>query len=88
MMDAFSATLEARDPQLGRFRAYHLEAGTDLLGDWLVDITYGRIGTPGRRIRHAVGSESEAGKLGSRITQAQSIRQKAHRCAIPVLRSA
>ena len=37
MMDAFSALLEARDPALGRFRAYRLEAGTDLLGDWLVD---------------------------------------------------
>jgi len=63
MMDAFSATLEARDPALGRFRAYHLEAGTDLLGDWLVDIVYGRIGARGRRIRYAVSNESEARKL-------------------------
>jgi hypothetical protein len=62
-MDAFSATLEARDPALGRLRAYHPEAGTDLLGDWLVDITYGRIGTPGRRIRHAVRDEADARKL-------------------------
>ena len=50
-MNAFSAILEARDPALGRFRAYRLEAGTDLLGDWLVDVTYGRSGTRGRRIR-------------------------------------
>jgi hypothetical protein len=35
MMDAFTDMLEARDPALGRFRAYRLEAGTDLLGDWL-----------------------------------------------------
>ena len=63
MMDAFSALLEARDPALGRFRAYRLEAGTDLLGDWLVDITYGRIGTRGRRIRHLVQDEAEAKKL-------------------------
>jgi hypothetical protein len=63
MMDAFSALLEARDPALGRFRAYRLEAGTDLLGDWLVDVTYGRIGTRGRRIRYAVQNEAEAKKL-------------------------
>lgn len=51
MMDAFSAMLEARDPALVGFRAYRLEAGTDLVGDWLVEITYGRIGTRGRCIR-------------------------------------
>ena len=62
-MDAFSAFLEARDPALGRFRAYRLEAGTDLLGDWLVDVTYGRIGTRGRHIRHLVQDETEARKL-------------------------
>ena len=63
MMDAFTAMLEARDPALGRFRAYRLEAGTDLLGDWLVDVTFGRIGTKGRRIRYAVKDEAEAKKL-------------------------
>src|ERR1039458_2848184 len=63
MMDAFSALLEARDPALGRFRAYRLEAGTDLLGHWLVDITYGRIGTRGRRIRYAVQDQAGARKL-------------------------
>jgi hypothetical protein len=39
---------------VGRFRAYRLEAGTDLFGDWMIDITYGRIGTKGRRIRYAL----------------------------------
>jgi hypothetical protein len=63
MMDAFTAMLEAHDPALGRFRAYRLEAGTDLLGDWLVEITYGRIGTKGRRIRYAVQDEVQARKL-------------------------
>jgi hypothetical protein len=63
MMDAFTAILEARDPALGRFRAYRLEAGTDLLGDWLVDITYGRIGARGRRIGYTVRNETEAKKL-------------------------
>jgi hypothetical protein len=62
MMDAFTAMLEARDPALGRFRSYRLEAGTDLLGD-LVEITYGRIGARGRRIRYAVQDETQARRL-------------------------
>ena len=63
MMNAFSALLEAREPSLGRFRSYRLEAGTDLFGSWLVDVTYGRIGAPGRRLRYVAGDEAEARKL-------------------------
>ncbi|MGA3011227.1 MAG: WGR domain-containing protein [Terracidiphilus sp.] len=48
---------------VGRFRAYRLEAGTDLFGDWMIDITYGRIGTKGRRIRYALLNEAQAKKL-------------------------
>ena len=63
MMDAFTATLEACDPAQRRFRSYRIEAGTDLLGDWLVDVTYGRIDTHGRTIRQAVQDEAAAMKL-------------------------
>src|SRR5690242_14222738 len=63
MMNAFDALLEARDPALGRFRAYRLEAGPDLLGAWQVVITYGRIGTPGRCVRYSAADEAEARKL-------------------------
>lgn len=62
-MNAFSALLEARDPALGRFRSYRLEAGTDLFGAWLVQVTYGRIGAPGRSVRYVVGVEEEARHL-------------------------
>jgi hypothetical protein len=55
--------LEARDPALGRFRSYRLEAGTDLFGAWLVEVTYGRIGTAGRRVRYVLGGEEEARQL-------------------------
>lgn len=60
MLNAFAALLEARDPTQGRFRSYRLEAGTDLFGAWLVEVTYGRIGTRGRRIRYVVSDESGA----------------------------
>jgi hypothetical protein len=48
MLNGFTATLEARDPARDCWRAYRIEAGLDLLGDWLVDVTYGRIGSRGR----------------------------------------
>lgn len=72
MMNVFSALLEARDPALGRFRAYALEAGPDLFGTWLVNVTYGRIGTRGRSLRYAVRDEAEARKLVS-----QNLRRRA-----------
>ena len=52
-MTAFSITLEARNPERGHFRHYHchLEAGRDLFGTWLVEATFGRIGTTGRTMR-------------------------------------
>jgi hypothetical protein len=50
-MESFSIRLEACDPARGHFRAYRIEAGTDLFGSWLVDATYGRIGSRGRTIR-------------------------------------
>ena len=60
MMDAFHAVLEARDPARGRMRSYVVEAGTDMFGTWLVEITYGRIGTRGWRVQHVASDEAEA----------------------------
>ena len=62
-MDSFSIRLEARDPARNHFRSYRIDAGIDLLGDWLVDVTYGRIGTPGRLIRHVASDEADAQKI-------------------------
>jgi len=68
-MESFRARLEARDPARGCFRAYRIDAGTDLFGDWLVDVTYGRIGSSGRTVRHVTGSEVEARKFFRRCLQ-------------------
>ena len=62
-MESFCVRLEACDPAQGRFRAYRIEAGTDLLGDWSVDVTFGRIGTRGRKVRYVAAGEAEARKL-------------------------
>jgi hypothetical protein len=68
-MESFSIRLEACDPYHGRFRAYRIDAGTDLFGDWLVDVTYGRIGSRGRTIRHVASDEAEARKIVRRCLQ-------------------
>ena len=72
MLNRFTIRLEACDPYLGRFRAYRIEAGIDLLGDWLVDVTYGRIGCPAGRIRHIAADEAEARRIVRRCLQRRS----------------
>jgi hypothetical protein len=62
-MRSFYVMLEARNPESGHYRAYRLEAGQDLFGTWLVDMTYGRIGSRGRTLRYLARDEAEAKKL-------------------------
>jgi hypothetical protein len=42
-MNSFCIRLEVRDPARGCFHAYRIEAITDLLGDWLVDVPGGYV---------------------------------------------
>ena len=60
MMSRFAARLEACDPARDCYRAYRLEAGIDLLGAWLVEATYGRIGSRGRTVRHCLQRRATA----------------------------
>ena len=62
MMNSFTALMEARDPALGRFRSYRLDAGPDLFGTWLAEVTYGRIGTAGQTLSNSFPSEDAARK--------------------------
>jgi hypothetical protein len=61
-MESFRIRLEACDPARGRFRTY-IDAGTDRFGDWLVDVTYGRIGSRGRLVRHVAAVEGDARRI-------------------------
>jgi hypothetical protein len=61
-MEKFRIRLESLDPARWRFRAYRMDAGPDLLGAWLVDVTYGRIGARGRTIRHCLQRRATAPK--------------------------
>jgi predicted DNA-binding WGR domain protein len=53
MMGRFAVRLEARDAARNLWRAYTLEAGRDLFGAWVVEVSYGRIGRPGRILHHS-----------------------------------
>lgn len=60
MMSEFSIQLEARALELGRWRAYRVEAGRDLFGAWVVAATFSRIGSSGRTLFQRAPSETEA----------------------------
>lgn len=59
MMD-FAIHLEACDPARNIWRAYHIAAGRDLFGDWIVQLTYGRIGAKGHTKTVLVADEAAA----------------------------
>ena len=63
----FRITMEARNPAGGCLRHYRVEAGTDLFGVWVVQISYGRIGSVGCSRSYVVRDEAEARRLTQSI---------------------
>ncbi len=59
-MMEISILLEARNPARNVWRSYHLGAGQDLFGNWVVEVTYGRIGATGHTKVVLVADETEA----------------------------
>jgi predicted DNA-binding WGR domain protein len=47
-MTSLHILLEARSAARRCWRSYEIEVGADLFGAWLVEMSYGRIGTMGR----------------------------------------
>jgi hypothetical protein len=62
-MGRFTIRLEARHPARDVWRAYALEAGRDLFGAWVVEVSYGRIGCPGRTLVRVLETEAEARRI-------------------------
>lgn len=65
-MTLFACDLEARLPASNLARAYHVVVFRDLFGMFVVEVTFGRIGTPGRSLRYAV---DEIGAVRPRLRQ-------------------
>lgn len=55
-----AAYFEARDPARNIYRAYSIDYGQDLFGNWIVEITFGRIGSRGRTMITLVNDEEAA----------------------------
>ena len=64
--------LEARNPLANRMRRWSVEIGQDLLGTWLVDIEFGRIGAKGRRLQRFFFD-----KLAAQAYVGQALRRRA-----------
>jgi predicted DNA-binding WGR domain protein len=45
----FSILLEACNPEHKHWRSYFITFGQDLLGDWVVEVIYGKIGARGHK---------------------------------------
>ncbi len=60
MLAGASIELEARNPAANRLRRWQLDLGKDLLGAWIAEVRFGRIGSRGRLLRHVFVSEEEA----------------------------
>ena len=76
IFDVFHVHLEARHPERDCRRAYLIQAGTDLLGDWLVEVTFGRIGTHGSMVRYAVESESATRRMVQSILRQRAMAER------------
>ena len=60
---AFAIYMEAINAAKGHHRAYAIYAAPDLFGDWCIDITYGKIGCTGHKIRHVAPSIDHAAQI-------------------------
>ena len=61
-MIVYSILLNADYPEFNIRRAYLIESGEDIFGNWIVEINYGRIGCKGRKKVFLMACEEEAKK--------------------------
>ncbi|SOD23027.1 WGR domain-containing protein [Nitrosomonas ureae] len=55
-----SILLEACNPELNIWRFYRITFGQDLFGSWIVELSYGRIGSRGRSRTILAENETQA----------------------------
>ena len=63
MNENFHIKLEAKNPDKGNFRAYEIDAGPDLLGQWQIEVRYGRIGRRGRSVTYSAADDAGAAAI-------------------------
>jgi len=63
MGEKFHIKLEAKNPEKGHLRAYCIDAGQDLFGQWNIEVTYGRIGRRGRSVTYSAADDAAAAAI-------------------------
>lgn len=63
MKDEFHIKLEAKNPGKGHLRAYRIDAGQDLFGQWNIEVSYGRIGHRGRSLTYSAPDDAAAAAI-------------------------
>ncbi|MGH7275205.1 MAG: WGR domain-containing protein [Nitrospiria bacterium] len=63
MNEQFNIRLEAKNPEEGRLRAYRIDAGHDLFGQWSIEVNYGRIGRCGRSVTYSAADDAVAAAI-------------------------
>lgn len=76
--------LQALSPQKNIFRDYSILVGKDLLGDWIVSITYGRINAKGTNRVYAFNSKEEAFSRVRAILQKRASANKRLGCTYKI----
>ncbi len=71
-----SLLLEAHFPEKNIFRSYRITYGQDLFGSWIVEISYGRIGSRGRSKIILANNQDEAIRY---VEQSLNKRRSAHK---------
>ena len=61
--ETFRIRLEAKNPEKGHLRAYRIDAGQDLFGQWNIEVTYGRIGRRGRSVTYSATDDAGAAAI-------------------------
>lgn len=61
--ETFRIRLEAKNPEKGHLRAYRIDAGQDLFGQWNIEVTYGRIGRRGRSVTYSAADDAAAAAI-------------------------
>ena len=61
--EEFHIRLEAKNPEKGHLRAYRIDAGQDLFGQWNIEVTYGRIGRRGRSVTYSAADDAAAAAI-------------------------
>lgn len=61
--EEFHIRLEAKNPEKGHMRSYRIDAGQDLLGQWNIEVSFGRIGRRGRSVTYSAADDAGAAAI-------------------------